>query len=242
MADDKFPEEGEVVLCTVREIHGTTVFADLDKYQKTGVINTSEIAPGRIRNIRDYVVPQKKVVCIVLRIDKAKGHIDLSLRRVTKSQTQEELQKHKKEKEAFTILNIILKDKSQEVAENILKKHPSIYGLLEMSKEDPSALTEFMGKEEAAKVSKIVAEKIKTKSITAKADIKITTSSPEGVIDIKNALDLKDVRVSYLGAPSYTVISEDKDPKLANKKLEAALLKITESLRKSGAKVEISKE
>jgi translation initiation factor 2 alpha subunit (eIF-2alpha) len=72
-------EEGTVVLCTVTKIVGTSVFVKLDDYNKEATIITSEIAPGRIRNLRDYVVPNKKIVCKILRIDN-KGQIDLSLR------------------------------------------------------------------------------------------------------------------------------------------------------------------
>ena len=238
MAENQFPEEREIVLCTVKDVHGTTVFVDLDKYGKTGVITFSEIAPGRIRNIRDYVVPKKKIVCIVLRVDPTKGHIDLSLRRVSKKDTQEELQKNKKEQVAMTILNLVHKDKTQSVADKMLKKSPLIFDILESSREDPSVLEGFMSKEDAAKISKIFAEKIKTKRIIVKSGLKITSTDPEGVKIIKEALTVKDAKVSYLGAQNYMISVEDKEYKAANKKLEALVLKITEALKKKGAKVE----
>ena len=81
-----FPEEDELVICTVTSVHHSSVFTNLDEYGRTGLIHISEISPGRIRNIRDYVVEGKKVVCKVLRVDKEKGHIDLSLRRVKEMQ------------------------------------------------------------------------------------------------------------------------------------------------------------
>ena len=72
-------------------------------YQKTepeekieGTIITSEIAPGRIRNLRDYVVPKKKIVCKVLRI--SGNRIDLSLRRVTQKEKKEVLEQFQQEK------------------------------------------------------------------------------------------------------------------------------------------------
>ena len=55
-------EEGDVVLCTVEKIEGTVVFVNIDGTNKQGTIITSEVAPGRIRNIREYVVPKKKIV------------------------------------------------------------------------------------------------------------------------------------------------------------------------------------
>ena len=64
-----FPEEDEIVICTVTKIHFHSVFVNLDEYGRSGLIHISEVSPGRIRNLRDFVVEGKKVVCKVLRID-----------------------------------------------------------------------------------------------------------------------------------------------------------------------------
>ena len=73
-------EEYQNVLCTVTKIDGTTVFVKLDSGED-GTIVVSEIAPGRIRNLRDYVVPGKKIVCKILSIEH--NNIHLSLRSVS---------------------------------------------------------------------------------------------------------------------------------------------------------------
>ena len=78
-------EQGDVVLCTVEKINGTIVFVNIDDLNKQGSIILSEIAPGRIRNLRDYVVPKKKIVCKVLR-ETDRGDLHLSLRRVTQKE------------------------------------------------------------------------------------------------------------------------------------------------------------
>ena len=49
-------ETGDLVLCTVKTIDGTTVFVKIED-DGEGTIVTSEIAPGRIRNLREYVIP-----------------------------------------------------------------------------------------------------------------------------------------------------------------------------------------
>ena len=73
---------GDVVLCTVDRIVGTTVFVMIGDNNRTeGSIIVSEISPGRIRNLRDFVTPKKKIVCKIIRINQ--GNIELSLRRVT---------------------------------------------------------------------------------------------------------------------------------------------------------------
>ncbi|MEK6932440.1 MAG: S1 RNA-binding domain-containing protein, partial [Nanoarchaeota archaeon] len=64
------PEIGEIVICTVRRVLPDSIFVDLDEYGKEAMIHISEVAPGRIRNIRDFVKEDKKVVCKVLNINK----------------------------------------------------------------------------------------------------------------------------------------------------------------------------
>ena len=83
------------MLCTVKRIGGTTVFLEIEE-NGPGTMIFSEVSPGRIRNIRKYIVPNKKIVCKVLRIKD--GNPELSLRRVTTKEREEVLEKHKKEK------------------------------------------------------------------------------------------------------------------------------------------------
>jgi len=238
MANDKFPEVEELVLCTVDQIMGTTVFVKLDNYGKTGVIATSEIAPGRIRNLRDYVVPNKKIVCKVLRIDKEKGHIDLSLRRVSQKDTREIIEKFNKERAANTILNLASK-KVEEISEKIKKKYNSLFEFLEKAKENESIISEFFNKEDSEKISSLIKERIKAKKIEVKKKISVSTIAPNGINIIKGALNRKDVSISYLGAPFYMVSVEASDYKLANKKLENALQEICAKIKADGGKAEI---
>jgi translation initiation factor 2 subunit 1 len=96
-----FPEEGELLLCTVTKIFGHSVFVNIEEYGRSGMVHISEISPGRIRNLRDYVVEGKKIVCAVLRVNKEKGHVDLSLRRVNEGQRRKKLEQIKQEQKTF---------------------------------------------------------------------------------------------------------------------------------------------
>ena len=80
------PEVNDVVICTVKKVLPNSVFVEMDEYGKEGMVHISEVSPGRIRNIRDFVVEGKKIICKVLRINQERGHVDLSLRRVNVSQ------------------------------------------------------------------------------------------------------------------------------------------------------------
>ena len=109
-------EEGEIVLCTVDRIDGTNVFVSIEG-DGEGIIQTSEIAAGRIRNLRDYVVPKKKIVCKILKI--SGNRVELSLRRVNQKEQKEILEQYKTDKSFTSILNTIL---GQKEAEEVIKK------------------------------------------------------------------------------------------------------------------------
>ena len=55
-------------------------------------------------------------------------------------------------------------------------------------------------------------------------------------------LTIKDAEVSYIGAPNYSIIVEDEDYKVANKRMESIISKILESAKKNGVKVEVEEE
>src|SRR3989338_5808626 len=94
-------KEDDLVLCKVKKVEGTTVFVDIEN-EAPGSIVMSEIAAGRIRNIRDYVSPNKKIVCKVLKI--YSDHVELSFRRVTAKEREFVIENDKKEK---TLLNML---------------------------------------------------------------------------------------------------------------------------------------
>ena len=113
-------EAGDIVLCTVDRIVGTVVFVKIHGEKKEGSIILSEIAPGRIRNLRDYVVPKKKIVCKVLRISQER--IDLSLRRVTPKEKKEMLEKEGQEKSYQSVFKSVLGSKAEEIIKKINKE------------------------------------------------------------------------------------------------------------------------
>ncbi|MBU2637591.1 MAG: S1 RNA-binding domain-containing protein, partial [Nanoarchaeota archaeon] len=102
------PEEGEIVLCRVRKILPHSVFVDLIEYSnKEAMVHISEIAPGRIRNIRDYVKEGKQVVCKVLQLNKERGTIDISLRRVSLQQKLKKEEGFKQEQKSEKMLELV---------------------------------------------------------------------------------------------------------------------------------------
>src|SRR3989338_7649326 len=109
-------QEGDLIICKVTDIVKTTVFVEtLDGLK--GSIVFSEVAPGRIRNIRAHVVPNKIIVCKIL--SARNDHLFLSLRRVKDKEKKELLEEYKKEKSLESLIKKITGDKCDDIIKKI---------------------------------------------------------------------------------------------------------------------------
>src|SRR3989344_1071280 len=208
-------EEGEIVLCVVDRIVGTVVFVKIltPDGEIEGSIVMSEIAPGRIRNIRDYVVPKKKIACKILRI--SGDRIDLSLRRVTQKEQKEVKEMYNQEKSYESILKSVLGERGQRIIETI-SKNSRIYDFLNEAKENPKNLEELIGKEDAKKILDIINAQQKSRKVVLKKEILLTTTDPDGIGIIKKLLGkIKEIEVKYISAGKYVLKTESNDAKKA---------------------------
>ncbi len=232
-------EEGDIVLCSVDRIVGTTIFVQIEGNGEGSII-FSEIAPGRIRNIRNYVVPKKKIVCKVLRIS-PRGNIELSFRRVTQKEKKEKLEEVKQERSYSSILKSILGEKSKEIVEKI-KEKDNLYGFFQEAKENPKEVENLVGKKDAEKILGILKTEKKKKAIVKK-EISLTTKKPNGLVLIKKILgNLKEIQVKYISAGKYVLETESEDLKKADNKLKNMILDIEKLAKKQGLEFSIKEK
>lgn len=229
-------EIGDIVLCTVDRIIGTIVFVNIDREKREGSIILSEIAPGRIRNLRKYVVPKKKIVCKILRIsDEA---IDLSLRRVTQREKKEVIEQYKQEKSYTSLLNSVLKDKSNEIIKKIEEEN-KLYDFFEEAKENSKILEKLIGKENSNKILDIIKTQ-KTKKAVIKKEINLTTTNPKGLELIKKLFkEIKNAEIGYISAGKYYIKLESEDMKKTDNNLKEILKNIEGNAKKQGMEFSI---
>lgn len=231
-------EIGDIVMCTIEKIEGTVVFASIDG-NGTGSIVLSEVAPGRIRNLRDYVVPKKRVVCKVLRI--SGNHIDLSLRRVTQKEQKEIRERYKLEKSYKNIIKTNIKNKGDEVIKEI-EKDQTIYDFVEESKINPKILEKLVGKKDCEKILEIIKNQKKRK-LEIKKEFGLKSNKSEGINIIKKILDkFKEVKINYISAGKYTIKIETDDPKKGDNKIREILENIEIDAKKQGAEFSIKEK
>ncbi len=234
-------QEGQLVLGTVEKIIGTTVFVKIEENGE-GTITLSEIAPGRIRNLRDYVIPGKRIVCKILSV--RENSIHLSLRRVGINERKEFLQKVDREKANKAILKTVL---GQEEAEKLVKqinKTGTIFSFFSSIKEDPKILEKYIKKEQAEKIIKILESK-KEKPKEIRQIFRLSSKASEGIVIIKNIMHEScknyNCNIAYLAAGKYSLSIEGKDFKEIKNKINSILESIEKLAKKQHCDFSIEK-
>lgn len=249
------PEENSLVLCTITKIYHNSVFANLDEFSKQGMIHISEISPGRIRNISDYVKEGKKVICKVLRIDKTKGHIDLSLRRVNEMQKRKKMDAIKQEQKSEKIIEFIAKKKNldfkklyKDISSRILEKYEYIHECFKDLAEDNLKLEEIGIKRIIAKeLKEEIIKRIKPSEVEIKGVLSICSYEPDGIEAIKKALKKaqefsKEMIIKYTGSGKYSISIKAPDYKKAEEILEKSTNEAIAFMEKSKGTASFAKK
>lgn len=234
---DEFPEEGELIIGTVQTVKNYGAFVILDEYEnKEGFIHITEVATGWIKYIRDYIRERQKVVCKVLRVDRGKGHVDLSLKQVNEHQRREKIQDWKNEQKARKLLEIASERLAKSIDEcydefafDLMDKYESLYRAFEECAINSNVLKEdgFKG-DWIDTITAIAIENIAPPFVKVSGYLDITCPLPDGIIHIKNALLEAEksanskLAVQYVGAPQYRIKVVAPDYKTAEEDLKTA--------------------
>jgi translation initiation factor 2 subunit 1 len=232
-----YPEPGDLVIATIQTVMDYGVYANLDEYSRRGFLHISEISSARIRNIRDFVRENQKMVLKVLRVDTEKGHIDLSLRRVTKRERIEKIKSWKKDRKGEAILYVIAdraglsKEAAYQTVGAPLEEKFGLYDAFEkVLKDGTGFLTELGISEDLAKIiAQAAEERIKVKTVKIRGVLEVRCMQPNGVKCIQDALNgakksrqTKDTKIEFsvIAAPKYRVEVEADSWKRAEEVIE----------------------
>ena len=241
-----FPEEGELVLCTTTNVQPNSVFVKIDEYGSNGMIHISEISPGRIRNIRDFVKEGKKIVCVVLRIHTDKGHIDLSLRRVNESQKKKKIEYIKQQQKAEKIVEFVASNKKvdttklfSEIMDKIKDDYDDLVAFFNDVVNDDLKVSKYKI-QLADELEEVIKQRIKPPEVEVEGTFTVSIYSEDGVEVIKEAFSKVDpniIKSSYQGGGRYKVSVKAPTYKEAEDILEPEKKSVIEFLEKNGALV-----
>lgn len=234
---EEYPEVGELVVCTVRDVKRFGAFVVLDEYSnKEGFIHITEVASGWIKYIRDHIREGQKIVCKVLNVDESKGHVDLSLKQVNAHQRREKIQQWKNEQKAEKLFEILARKLGRNVdacynefGYRLIDTFGTLYGAFEDVVVNPEILEEngFEG-EWVEHFIEIAKENIQPPFVCIDGIIELTCPRSDGIVHIKKALErienTKNVQITtqYLGAPRYRILVSAPDYKTAEEEFKNA--------------------
>ncbi len=247
------PEEGDLLICTVKRILFHSVFVSIDEYSNLeGMVHISEIAPGRIRNLRDYVTEGKRIICKVININQ-QGNIDLSLRRVPLTLSISKMNEFKQEEKAEKLLEQVGKELKMdlrkvydEIGFKAIAKYGGLYPFLQAIVDQGKIVVDDL--KPNAKLGElifnVVKEKIKPIEVSVSGILNLKSFNSNGVEDVTNILSkAKDskVKVSYLGAPKYKLEIISKDYKTAENLLKTFMDTATALAKKLNCEISFVK-
>lgn len=242
-----FPEIGELVIATPIKIYDHGAYVNLDEFDKVGYIPIGEVASTWVKNIRDYIKEGHKLVLKVIRVDERKGHIDLSLKKVTDRERKEKLIQWKRSKKAEKILEEValeLKKPMKEAIEKVgilLEDHfGDLYTAMEASVINGPKILVEAGISEiwAQKIYEISKHHIELPTVKVSGVLTLRSMKPKGVEDIKAALLLGEeregVEITNLGSPRYRIEVTARDYKTAEAILKETVDKIISKITELG--------
>ncbi len=246
-AEGVMPEPGEIVICTVRELTSHGIYVNLDQYQgMNGFLHVSEISTGWVRNIERVAKVQQKLVLKVIRANRMRREIDLSLRQVTNEERRAKVIEWKREERALAIINAVKNklglsdEQTKALVGKLEEEFGTLYSALETAAKKKEKAFQSLDIEPgtAKAVAEVAGEKIIPPRYEVGALVEVSSRSPDGIDHIKKTLlaasdaGPAEVHITYAGAPRYRVRITADDYKQAEKALDTVMERIKDGVGK----------
>ncbi|XP_066999427.1 eukaryotic translation initiation factor 2 subunit 1 [Anabrus simplex] len=260
---EKYPEVEDVVMVNVRSIAEMGAYVHLLEYNNIeGMILLSELSRRRIRSINKLIRVGKTEPVVVIRVDKEKGYIDLSKRRVSAEDVEKCTERFAKAKAVNSILRHVaellqyetdeqLEELYQKTAwhfEEKLKKKASAYDFFKQAVLDPSILAECGLDDETKEVLlNNIKRKLTSQAVKIRADIEVACYGYEGIDAVKAALraglacstEELPIKINLIAPPLYVMTTSTPEKQDGLKALSYAIEKIEDTITTMGGVFQI---
>nr|CAG4638592.1 EOG090X09RW [Cyclestheria hislopi] len=254
----KYPEVEDVVMVNVRSIAEMGAYVHLLEYNNIeGMILLSELSRRRIRSINKLIRVGKTEPVVVIRVDKEKGYIDLSKRRVSPEDVERCTEKYSKAKAVNSILRHVaglLEYKTDEELEELykktawhfeekFKKQASSYDVFKQAVNDPSILDECdLDAKTKETLLLIIQRKLTQQAVKIRADIEVACYGYEGIGAVKQALKAGiacsteeiPIKINLIAPPLYVMTTQTPERQDGLKGLSNAIDKVREVILQLG--------
>eukprot|EP00271_Cylindrocystis_brebissonii_P010500 TRINITY_DN266_c0_g1_i1.p1 TRINITY_DN266_c0_g1~~TRINITY_DN266_c0_g1_i1.p1 ORF type:complete len:341 (+),score=83.75 TRINITY_DN266_c0_g1_i1:247-1269(+) len=217
MYEQKYPEVDDVVMVQVKNIAEMGAYVSLLEYNNIeGMILLSELSRRRIRSISSLIKVGRQEPVMVVRVDKQKGYIDLSKRRVSEEDVAGCEERYNKSKMVHSIMRHVagtmevdLEDLYEHVAWPLYQKYGHAFEAFKLIVTEPDAILDTLTREvkeidpdgkEIVKFVPALSEEVKESLVSniqrrmtpqplkIRADIELKCFQYDGVLHIKDAM------------------------------------------------------
>jgi translation initiation factor 2 subunit 1 len=203
MYEQRYPEVDDLVMVKVKQIAEMGAYVSLLEYNNIeGMILLSELSRRRIRSINKLIRVGRNEVVVVLRVDKEKGYIDLSKRRVSPDDAKKLDDKYSKSKVVHSIMKHLAETNHKRVEDlyssfawPLYKTFGHAYDAFKLALSDADKVFGTAGVQTAIFTAEIkaalleqLARRLTPKAVKVRADIELTCFHYEGIDSIKAAL------------------------------------------------------
>jgi len=237
------PEVGELVIATVTEVFDKGAYVILDEYPNvSGYVPIGEVSSTWVHNIRDYLKEGRKVVLKVIRVDKSKRYVDLSLRRVSNKERKDKLLEWKRFNRGLKLLELLSQKTGislEDLKSQIVDKFVDYFGDVLAGFEEAARfglapiVNAGIPRDLAEVIVDLAKDNIELKEVKVSAILHLSSNASDGILRIiealkaaKESLDsIKGVkyRIYAIGAPRYRIDVSAKDYKVAEDSLKMAI-------------------
>ncbi|MBU4245612.1 MAG: S1 RNA-binding domain-containing protein [Nanoarchaeota archaeon] len=249
----EWPDPEDYVVCTISELNPNSAVVVLDEYEgKKGMVHVSEVANTMVRDIRRFVKIGEKEIAKVLFVDPQRGYVGLSLKRVKPSIRREKILEFKNEKKAEKFLNFAAKEMKKTITDAyekagypLMEKYGGLlYPAFECAKTGgkDALINDGVPTDWAAAIADIAEKNIKEKEVVKTLILSLESFAPNGVVAIKNALEIKDkkgVEIKYVSAPKFKLTVSGPDYPAVEARIAKIIKNAEEIMKKAGGEVKV---
>ncbi|EPX71399.1 translation initiation factor eIF2 alpha subunit [Schizosaccharomyces octosporus yFS286] len=245
MYENRFPEVDELVVVNVRQIQEMGAYVKLLEYDNIeGMVLLSELSRRRIRSVQKHIRVGRNEVVVVLRVDKEKGYIDLSKRRVSPEDVIKCEERFNKSKAVHSIMrhiaekhNVPLETMYTSIGWPLYRRYGHAYDAFKLAISNAEHVFEGLEAPKPGIIDDLlgqISRRLTPQPIKIRADVEVTCFGYDGINAIKAALksaeDLRTeevpIKVKLVAPPLYVLLTNALDKSLGLKKLEEAIVNI----------------